>query len=288
MPKHDRQAGGTVSATRWVQIVALFFATASLTFGAFATSPAAAQETQPAKKAPADAEQGKRLFEQNCSTCHGADAGGDEGPDLRGVPARLGDAAVENIIKRGIPGTAMPLFFDLSENDAANIVAFLRNLDTATTSGSVKGDPKHGEALYQSSGCSACHMIAGQGGVIGPELTRIGAMRGPASLKARLIDPGANLPENGTGFYASKWTEYLMFRAVEKNGHAVEGIRVSEDSFTIDLKDANGKIHGFWKPDLRSLEAELGKSFMPSFKGTLSATEMDDLVAYLMSLRGAP
>ena len=181
----------------------------------------------------------------------------------------------------------MPLFFDLSEKDAENIVAFLRSPDTATTTETVKGDVKHGEALYQSSGCSACHMIAGQGGVIGPELTRIGAMRGPASLKARLIDPGANLPENGTGFYSSKWTEYLMFRAVEKDGHVVEGMRVSEDSFTIDLKDSGGKLHGFWKPELRSLKPEPGKSFMPSFKGMLSAAQMDDLVAYLMSLKGA-
>jgi len=288
MPKHDGQAGGNVSATRCVQIVALFFATASLAFGVFAASPAASQGTQPAKTAPADAEQGKRLFEQNCSECHGADAGGGEAPDLQGDPARLGDAAVQNITRRGIPGTAMPMFSDLSENDAANIVAFLRTLDTDTTTGSAKGDAKHGEALYQSSGCSACHIIAGQGGVIGPELTRIGAMRGPASLKARMIDPGANLPENGTGFFTSKWTEYVMFRAVEKDGHTVEGTRVSEDSFTIDLKDAHGKILGFWKPDLRSLEVEPGKSLMPSFKATLSAAQMDDLVAYLMSLRGAP
>ena len=49
MPKHDGQAGGTVSATRRVQIVALFFATASLIFGGFATSPAAAQEAQPGR-----------------------------------------------------------------------------------------------------------------------------------------------------------------------------------------------------------------------------------------------
>jgi cytochrome c oxidase cbb3-type subunit 3 len=272
---------------RFVRIGVCVFAAAVLTFGAFAVSMAGTQESKPAKTAPVDLEQGKRLYEQNCSTCHGADAGGDEGPDLRGVPARLGDAAAENIIRRGIPGTTMPRFPGLSDKDAANIVGFLRSLDIATTSGTVKGDAKHGEALYQSSGCSACHIIAGQGGVVGPELTRIGAMRGPASLKARLLDPGANLPENGTGFYSSKWTEYLMFRAVEKDGHVVEGMRVSEDSFTIDLKDAGGRLHGFWKPDLRSLKAEPGKSFMPSFKDNLSAAQMDDLVAYLMSLKGA-
>jgi cytochrome c oxidase cbb3-type subunit 3 len=283
-----------VNTIECVRRVALAFVACSFVLSALCVSQAAAQESEPAageakpaKAVPADPEQGKRLFEQNCSQCHGADAGGDEGPDLRGVPARLGNAAIVKIIKRGIPGTAMPLFPDLSEKDAANVVAFLASYNTAATQGTVKGDAKRGGALYQSSGCPACHIIAGQGGIVGPELTRIGAMRGPGSLKATLIDPGANLPENGTGFYASKWTEYLMFRAIEKDGHAVEGIRVSEDSFTIDLKDASGKIHGFWKPDLRSLKSEPGKSFMPSFKDVLSAEQMDDLVAYLMSLKGA-
>jgi mono/diheme cytochrome c family protein len=64
-------------------------------------------------------------------------------------------------------------------------------------------------------------------------------------------------------------------------------VRVGEDSFTIVLKDAGGKFHGLWKPDLRSLEKEPGRSFMPSFKDTLSAAQLDDLVAYLMSLKNA-
>jgi len=129
-------------------------------------------------------------------------------------------------------------------------------------------------------------MIAGQGGSIGPELTRIGAMRGPANLKARLQDPGANLPVVQNGGFASSWTQYLMFRAVGKDGRVVEGMRVGEeDSFTIVLKDASGKLHGLWKPGLRSLEKEPGKSLMPSFKDTLSAAQLDDVVAYLMTLK---
>lgn len=235
----------------------------------------------------ADSARGKTLFEQNCSTCHGIDASGEDGPDLHGVPSSLGDVAVENIIHSGIRGTAMPGFFDLSAKDAADIIAFLRSFDVATTAGPVSGDPKAGEALFQSSGCSACHMIDGQGGSVGPELTRIGAMRGPTSLRGRLIDPGANLPQNGTGFYGSKWTEYLMFRAVEKDGHVVQGMRVGENSFVIVLKDVTGKFHSLWKPDLRSLVSEPGKSLMPSFKNTLTPAQMDDLVAYLMTLKGA-
>lgn len=237
--------------------------------------------------AKADPAKGKTLFEQNCSTCHGIDAGGEEGPDLHGVPASLGDPAVANIIKRGIPGTAMPGFFSLSDADATDIIAFLRSFDTEDTAGQVVGDPVAGKALFQSSGCTACHMVDGQGGSVGPELSRIGAMRGPTSLKNRLVDPGANLPQNGSGFYSSKWTEYLMFRAVKKNGQVVQGMRVGENSFAIVLKDASGKFHSLWKPDLRSLEQEPGKSLMPSFKNVLSGKQMDDLVAYLMTLKGS-
>jgi putative heme-binding domain-containing protein len=251
-------------------------------------SPAAqGAPTSPAAQALPDLEDGKRQFEANCSTCHGVDAGGQEGPDLRGVPASLGDAMVQGIIRRGIPGTAMPGSSTVSDKQAADIVAYLRTLSDTNTSGNATGDPQKGDALYHSSGCPVCHMIDGQGGSIGPDLSRIGAMRGPTSLKARLLDPGANLPRVGGGIFGNSLTQYLMFHAVEKDGHAVEGMRVSEDSFTIVLKDASGKFHGFRKPDLLSLEKEPGKSFMPSFKDTLSDGQLDDLVAYLMSLKSA-
>jgi len=235
-----------------------------------------------------DLAESKRLFEQNCSACHGVDAGGGDGPDLHSVLARFGDAGVEDIIRRGIPGTAMPGSSTLSEREEANIVAYLRNLDSTTTVEKVAGDSSKGQALYNSSGCQACHMIAGQGGSIGPDLTRIGAMRGGTNLKARLEDAGANLPKVGEGPFGNRWTQYLMYRAVEQDGRVVEGMRVGEDSFTIVLKDASGKFHGFWKPDLRSLEKEPGKSFMPSFKDIFSPEQLDDVVAYLVSLKGAP
>jgi cytochrome c oxidase cbb3-type subunit III len=288
--------GCRVSAIGRYRLVCLVFVVLILSLRAPQVSLAAGQESEtpqgpPASRtapaAPADPEQGKNLFDTNCSTCHGVNAAGEDGPDLRGVPAALGDAAVENIIRRGIPGTAMVGFYTISEKGAADIVAYLRTLSTVTSEAS-SGDAQKGEALYNSSGCSACHMVAGQGGSIGPELTRIGSMRGPASLKGRLLDPGANLPQvGGGGMMGNSWTEYVMFRAVEKDGHVVEGIRMGEDSFTIVLKDASGKVHGLSKRELRSLEREPGKSIMPSFKGTLTSEQLDDLVAYLLTLKGA-
>jgi cytochrome c oxidase cbb3-type subunit III len=276
-----------VDAIRRSRLVALVFVAWALPSNAFHDPGAAAQAPQIAPASPADPEQGKRLFEQNCSVCHGENAGGGDGPDLRGVPARLGNPAVQDIVRRGIPGTAMPGSSTLSEKDGANIVAYLATLDAAASSAVAIGDPDKGEALYRSSGCPVCHIIAGQGGSIGPELTRVGAMRGATNLKARLEDPGANLPQVGDGPFGSKWTQYLMFRAIENDGRVIEGVRMGEDSFTIVLKDSSGNFHGLWKPDLRSLAKEPGKSFMPSFKGTLSTAQLDDLVAYLMTLKSA-
>lgn len=285
-----------MNSVRYLRVVALVFSTWGLTFHAFHISRATGQESESARNAaaaaaspaaPVDLEEGKRLFQQNCSLCHGVNGGGEEGPDLHGVSAKLGEPEVQGIIRRGIPGTAMPGSSTLSERQATNIAAYVLKLGSTTISEKVAGDPKDGEALYNSSGCSACHMIAGQGGSIGPDLSRIGAMRGAASLKARLQDPGANLPKVEEGLFGNSRTQFLMYRAVEKDGHIVEGMRVGEDSFTIVLKDSSGKFHGLWKPDLRSLEKEPGKSFMPSFKDTLSAAQLDDLVAYLMSLKTA-
>ena len=249
-------------------------------------APAAAGAAEQAA-AKGDPGAGETLFVQNCSNCHGIDAGGQEGPDLHGVPGRLGDAAVANIIKRGIRGTAMPGFYEIKDQDASDIVAFLHTFD-ADTSGPVTGDPRGGAALYQASGCPACHMIRGQGGNIGPELSRIGSMRGPTNLKNRLIDPGANLPENGTGFYSTKWTMYLLFRVVDQDGNTIEGTRISETSFVIVLQDIKGQLHALRKPDLRSLQKVPGGSLMPSYNETLTPGQMDDLVAYLMTLKSQP
>lgn len=279
--------GYGVNTFRCFRFVALVFTACILTLNVFDISQAAAQESHAAQTPTTmDLQRGKSLFEQNCSTCHGVNADGGDGPDLHGVPASLGDSAVQDIIRRGLTGTAMPGFFNISDKEAADIVAYIRSLGGADASEAVRGDPQEGAGLYKSSGCSACHMIDGQGGSIGPDLSRIGAMRGAPNLKARLQNPGANLPELGEGFGAKR-TQYLMYRAVEKGGRVVEGMRIDEDSFTIELRDASGKIHGLWKPDLRSLEKEPGKSFMPSFRDTLSAVQLDDLVAYLTSLKSA-
>ena len=61
--------------------------------------------------------------------------------------------------------------------------------------------------------------------------------------------------------------------------------RVNEDSFSIQVRDPQGKLHSFLKSELTELQKDWGKSAMPSYKGLLTDPELTDLVAYLASQR---
>lgn len=241
-----------------------------------------------AKTSPADIAAGKVLYEATCSKCHGLDGGGSDGPSLQGVAERLGDEAVGGIIRGGIPGTGMNGFGSLSVDETGQVVGYLRTLGRTADTEIAKGDPAKGKAVYESSGCATCHIISGEGGGVGPELTRVGSMRGPSYFRTTLFAPGAILPKEAGAMERGRFTQFLFVHVVTKDGHSFDGSRVYEDSFTIAIKDATGRFHTFRKLDVQKYEKLPGRSVMPSFKGTLSDTQLDDLVAYLASLKGAP
>jgi putative heme-binding domain-containing protein len=222
-----------------------------------------------------DLARGKRIYVAQCALCHGIEGVGGRGPSLN-LPSlrRASDAAaVARIIQNGISGTDMPGFWNLSENEARLVAEYVRTLGQREEA-KLTGDPAKGKAIFEAQGCMACHIVRGQGGNLGPVLTEIGAMRGAAHLREAVVDPNANVSES-----------WLLVVATTRDGQTVRGVRANEDSFTIQLRDARGRFHSFRKAELKELKKEPGISTMPSYK-TLSATELDDLVAYLASLRG--
>jgi len=239
-----------------------------------------------AKTSPADIAAGKLLYEATCSKCHGLDGGGSDGPSLQGVAEQLGDEEVGKIIRGGIPGTGMN-GFSMSADEAGQVVGYLRTLGHTADTEIAKGDPAKGKSVYESSGCANCHIINGEGGGIGPELTRVGSMRGPTYFRTTLLTPGVILPKEAGAMERGRFTQFLFVHVVTKDGHSFDGTRVYEDSFTISIKDATGRFHTFRKLDVQKYEKTAGSSVMPSFKGTLSDTQLDDLIAYLASLKGA-
>jgi len=78
-----------------------------------------------------------------------------------------------------------------------------------------------------------------------------------------------------------------MYRVTLPDGKTIEGMRVNEDSFTLQLRNAQGNIVSVNKLTAKNIEALPDKSFMPSYKDKLSDAQLNDLVAYLSSLGGA-
>ena len=74
-------------------------------------------------------------------------------------------------------------------------------------------------------------------------------------------------------------------RAVTKDGRTINGRRLNEDTFTVQLMDERGALVSLVKDDLREYTV-LTRSPMPAYAGKLSSAEVADLVAYLLSLKG--
>lgn len=275
-----------MKAIRRAGILAFVLLSSGLAASVLRASPKGAQDSPIANPTAEDLQQGKQTFETRCSTCHGLDGGGAMGPNIQGIPFRLGADAVANVIKNGMSG-GMPAFG--GQLDAAQInqvIAYLLSLTRKDTV-AVTGDPAKGKEVYDSSGCAGCHIISGEGSGIGPELTKVGQLRGPGYLRNAVLYPGTDLPQARVFLETGGLLEFMYVHVVTKDGHGFDGTRVAEDSFRFVIQDAQGDFHSFQKADLRELKKEPGKSVMPSFKDKLSEAQVNDLVAYLASLKGA-
>lgn len=249
-----------------------------LTFAAMPWSRAADTATS-------DGEQGRILFQNMCVTCHGfAGAGGDapavNRPRLIRAPD---DDALRAIIAEGLPDRGMPRVRRFTENELRGLVSYVRSLGRVA-SAPPSGNAQNGEKIYQRLGCAACHMISGQGGALGPELTAIGRMRGVEYIRQAVVNPAATLPRGTLAVPARGLSEYLPVVIVPREGPPVKGVRINEDSFTIQVRDTMNSFQSFRKSDLERIEKQTGKSLMPAVTAQLKPAELNDLIAYLFSL----
>ncbi len=254
----------------------LFFAVLGLAIAG--PPPLAAQNPagHPDEYAPADIAYGARLYDAQCTTCHGATGDGISSVDLRSGKFRNAatDQDLSRVITNGIQGTGMQAF-KLDPSELAGIVAYLRNMNSFDR-GSVKaGDAGRGRMAFDGKGgCARCHRVGAQGSRVAPDLSEIGAARSPGSLVRSLTDPTSQMmPIN------------RPVRAVTRDGKVINGRRLNEDTYTVQLLDEQERLVSLAKADLREFTI-LSVSPMPSYKNTFTPDELADVVAYLLSLKG--
>jgi putative heme-binding domain-containing protein len=259
---------------RWHRTVRLAVIGAALLAGArFGAAQAPAHAGQYEQ---ADIEYGAQLYSGHCVVCHGERGDAMPGANLGSGRFRHAetDRDLTNIIRNGVPGTAMaPSAYTDSELGA--LVAFLRNMSNVNLSAVKLGDPARGRALFVGKGnCDSCHRVGAEGPRAAPDLTSIGATRTAATLERSLLDPSVSL------LPATR-----PVRAVLHDGTVVMGRRLNEDTFTVQLIDSNERLVSLDRAAIR--EYTVGtEAAMPAYAEVLSADERADLVAYLLSLKG--
>jgi cytochrome c oxidase cbb3-type subunit 3 len=247
----------------------------------FAALPALAQSlVSNPQNTPADREAGARIFRSHCAPCHGTKGTGGTGSNLTsGVFFHGGsDADLYRNISNGIPGTAMPdAFFDGSQ--IWQIVAYVRSLSQNAPDTTPKGNAVNGKVLAGQKGCTACHLIRGEGGVKGPDLSVIGSQRSVAYLRESILDPDASVAE-----------DYWTAKIITKDNSAHTGFLMNQDSYSVQILDFKSGLMSIPRDNFKDFGVDRG-STMPSYKGKLTETELDDIVSYLASLqrkKGSP
>lgn len=263
----------------------LVLAPAVLSIGTlWAQQPASDTTRNPLASSPAAAVEGRRVYDRSCQSCHGTAGRGDRGPalDAGGFVHGDDDADLFHTIRTGVPGSQMPPFRGLTDEQTWQLVTYIRSLQhgapgaagaASASAAPAEGSAASGEALFFGrAGCAACHEVNGRGGIVGPDLS--GAARLSAeALRLAIVDPNAGPPK-----------ATVVVRTAD--GREIRGVRRGEDTFSLQMVDAAGQLHLLDKRTLASMAVE-ERSLMPADYATrLQPAEIGDLVAYLRTLEG--
>lgn len=137
------------------------------------------------------------------------------------------------------------------------------------------GDPVRGARWFvEKAGCAACHRVGTQGGLIGPDLTKIGAVRSGRDLIESIVVPSATFAQG-----------YDTFTVTLRDGEEVTGIRLRppDDSFVI--RTGGGAELNLRPEQIQSVNRSAVSLMPEGLLTALTREEIRDLFAYLQSLR---
>ena len=221
---------------------------------------------------------GRDLFRQDCSFCHGRDAGGGEsGPDLtrsKLVTEDVDGDKIGEVVRNGRPDKGMPRF-DRSDQQIASLVAFIhtqQNRALARGVGGRKGvdasdlqtgNAEAGKRYFDGAGgCSTCHSPTG-------DLAGIASRYKGLELEEQMLYP-----------------EHAKSRVTVKpgSGQAITGTLVYLDEFTVGLTDSSGWYRSWRTSDVQYKVDAPVNAHVELFSKYTDA-DIHNLMAYLQTLR---
>ena len=226
---------------------------------------------------PALVQKGRALFQQDCSFCHGRDAGGGEtGPDLtrsKLVTADVDGDKIGAVVRSGRPDKGMPRF-DFSDEEIASLTAFIHTQknNAVAKKGARKGvdvsdlqtgNPEAGKRYFDGTGgCAACHSPTG-------DLAGIASRYQGLELEEQMLFPK---------HAKSKVTVTLA------SGQTVIGTLEYLDEFTVGLIDPTGSYRSWSTGDVQ-YKVDSAVNAHVELLSRYTDADIHDLMAYLQTLR---
>jgi putative heme-binding domain-containing protein len=250
-------------------------------------------------KDPQSIAEGARLFAPTCGTgyCHGSGGSGGGAPKLRG--RNFEPDYLFKTISNGVAGTPMiPFKSQYSEDQIWRLVAYIMS-DAAVDSGAVDviraqpaavaeaaasassaviGDANAGRSLFFDSSakysCATCHSFAGEGGTVGPDLSKTAP-----SMSARDLFAAIAMPPPGDG-------RYQTVAVTLKSGEKISGLQKEEDAESIRVYDTTELppvLRTIQKSEVTKTE-KLREPVMPKdYAAKYTVKQLLDIVTFLKS-----
>ncbi len=162
------------------------------------------------------------------------------------------------------------------KKDWAEILSYLRQLQGKRDTPIALADAASGKSVFAGKGgCAECHMVLGAGGFLGPDLSNYGATHSANEIRDAIVSADAR-PGAHKG----------LAHATAKDGRQISGFVRNEDNFSVQLQAPDGTFHMLERSGLSRLTLD-SAPLMPGDYGTkLSKSELNQLVAYLLSVGG--
>lgn len=168
------------------------------------------------------------------------------------------------VITQGIPGTAMPPFPSGGVR-VWQVITYIASLREGPRN--FTGNAQRGRSLVEKQGCLQCHSLAA------PEFVDAARRLSRSELRQALLEPDA-------------WVapEYWAWKGTLRGQRVVEGRRLNEDTFSVQVMEKSGRLRTIPRSSLLKVVHE-PRSSMPSFQGKLGENDIDHILTYLESLR---
>ena len=136
------------------------------------------------------------------------------------------------------------------------------------------GDPDNGKLVYEDN-CAECHLIKGEGGEIGPDLTAI-SKKGLKFISEAILQPAKKITKG-----------YETFVVVDKKGRKTIGLKTRDDGTEIDITKATGEVVTIAKADIKEITEDKIRSLMPDdLIEALTVKDYQDVLSFLIMQKG--